>query len=209
MTRRIAPAPAGVPALEPIAQELYDTNDYPVAGTGSLTFFQNPSALGEIETNMVASGQLSYPQQFHAFGICFEIFPGYEEEATIGTQVSWAQEKIKLRERCFARLIIGSKDYLTLPGIHIPEGIGQVGVAVGDDGVGGANRVVVTQGFQDVKHGFELTVPQQGKIKPIHIPAQQSFRVELRWPNPLALVIAENPVKIRVFLIGVLWREVQ
>jgi len=207
MTRRVAPAAAGVPALEPIAQELYDTKDYPIAGTGTLTFFQNPSAVGEIETNMVASGQLPYPQQFHAFGICFEIFPNYDEAAAIGTDVTWAVEKVKLREKCFARLTIGSKDYLTLPGIHIPEGVGLTGVAVGDNA--GSNQVVVNHGFQDIKHGFELTVPQQGKIKPIHIPAQQSFRVELRWPIPLALTSVQEAVKIRMYLIGVLWREVQ
>ncbi|MBD3263627.1 MAG: hypothetical protein GF375_00815 [Candidatus Omnitrophica bacterium] len=207
MTRRVAPAPAGVPALEPIAQELYDTKDYPIAGTGTLTFFQNPSALGEIETNMVASGQLPYPQQFHAFGICFEIFPGYTELEAVGNNVSWNREKQKLREKCFLRLTIGSKDYLTLPGCHIPEGMGIAGFSAGDDTV--SNYASLTQGIQDIKHAFELTVPQAGKIKPIHIPAQQSFKVEIRWPTPLVLAVPEQPVKIRVYLVGILWREVQ
>jgi len=208
MTRRIAPAAAGIPALEPIAQELYDTKPYPIAGTGVLTFFQNPSAAGELETNMVASGQLPYPQQFHAFGIAVEIFPGYGEPELSGVDHLWAEEKIKLRERAFLKLTIGSKDYLTLPLVRVPEGLGySAGFALGDGTA--FDQTVISQGISDIKHAFELTVPQQGKIKPIHIPAQQSFRVEIRWPQPLPLVFMTVPVKIRTYLVGVLWREVQ
>lgn len=206
MTRRIAPEAAGVPALEPIAQDLYDTKLYPSLGTGILTFFQNPAVGSERETNMVSSGTLSYPKQFHAFGIAVEIFPAYLDTADIGVTEVFAQDKKKLREHAYLTLVIGSKDYLTLPLTRIPEGVGMTGAIAG----GATNSYAITHGVPDIKHAFELTVPQQGKIKPIHIPAQQSFRVDIRWPNILVLNGAhDNGIKVRVYLVGVLWREVQ
>ena len=208
MTRRIIPTAGGIPALEPVNQELYDTKPYPLIGTGTLDFFRN-SAVGELNSNMVASGQLPHPQQFHVFGIACEIFPGYDEADTHGVSAIWAQDKARMKEEAFLRLRIGAKDYLTTPLNRVPEGVGLAGVAAGTSLTGGP--IVVSNGLQDISHYYDVTVPQGGKIKPIHIPAQQSFFVQVRWPNLVAIDAygVDEPPLIRVYLVGVLWREVQ
>ena len=206
MTRRIAPSPAGVPALEPIRQDLYDTKEQD--GTVStLEFFRNPGIAGQAElaTNMQANGQLPYPQQFHVFGLNLEMIPVFGEDKVIGTdRVHWENKK-KVLELCFIRFRIGSKDYLVDPAKRIPQGLGPAGFGTG------AQELITafpSNGLQDIQHYYDVTIRQGGKIKPIHIPAQQSFFVQLVWPfgNP---AVEGGGWAFRAYLVGILWREVQ
>jgi hypothetical protein len=187
--------------LEPIRQDLYDTKLQAslVGLTGSLDFFKTPAA-GDINSNMQASGQLPHPQQFHAFGLACEILPGEDETAPAGVSDAWVSEKKKVRETSWLRLRIGSKDYLTIPLKRVPEGLGPAGVGGSvfaaippPDGIG---MTAITNGIQDLQHYYDLTIRQHGKVKPIHIPAQQSLTPTLE-------------MRFRVYLVGILWREVQ
>ena len=205
MARRIVPAAAGVPALEPIRQDLYDTAAQTIANpVATLDFFRTPGA-GELNSNMQGSGQLPHPQQYHAFGICAEIFGAEGVEADEVMAELWAAFKKKLRETAWLRLRIGSKDYLTIPLKRVPEGMGYAGVGAGGTDV---VSIPITNGVQDVQHYHDLTIKQMGKIKPIHIPAQQSFLVQVIWPA-LPPFADRYDFRIRVYLVGILWREVQ
>jgi len=206
MTRRIAPAPAGVPALEPVRQDLYDTK-LQDGTVSTLEFFRNPgiAGLAELATNMQANGQLPYPQQFHVFGLNLELVPYFPEEAQTGVDEAHWQNKKKVLETAFFRFHIGSKTYLIDPAKRIPASLGPVGFGTGAQA--GINAFP-TNGLQDIQHYYDVTIRQGGKIKPIHIPAQQSFYVQVVWPfgNP---AVEGGGWEVRAYLVGILWREVQ
>lgn len=206
--RRVIPAAPGIPALEPIKQDLYDTKEYPAAGASVLEFYRNPAA-GELNSNMAASGQLPHPQQFHAMGIAVEMLPEVAIDSLDGAYDAWAANKKKIREGAWIKLHIGAKDYLTLPLKRVPEGVGPSGFAAGADATPLTN-MFLTNGVQDLGHYYDLTIRMAGKVKPIHIPSQQSFFVQIYWPTliPHAFASAEH-VLVRVYLVGILWREVQ
>ena len=205
MTRRVAPAPPGVPALETIRQDLYDTKVQDGL-VSTLEFFRNPGIAGQAElaTNMQANGQLPYPQQFHVFGINLEFIPTFGEGASVSYDNAFWQNKKKVLELCFMRFRIGSKDYLVDPAKRIPAGLGPAGFANGAQAI----DAFPTNGLQDIQHYYDVTIRQGGKIKPIHIPAQQSFFIQLVWPfgNP---AVNRNGWAVRAYLVGILWREVQ
>jgi len=201
MTRRVAPAPPGVPALEPVRQDLYDTKAWEPA-TSSAEFFRNPG-IGEINTNMQANGQLPFPQQYHVFGLCLEVIPNYEDPNEVGTTTLNSANKKKLLEQLYLRFRIGSKDYLTVPMKRVPTGLSPFGYAGGNI----SQRLVYGNGLQDVQQYYDVTIRQGGKIKPIHIPAQQSFFVQV--VNPFGAFPVTNAWLFRCYLVGILWREVQ
>jgi hypothetical protein len=209
--RRVIASEAGTPTLEGVKQELYDTKIYPSAGTPLLEFFRNPSA-GELLSNMQASGQLPSPQEYHALGIAVEIFPLPDETARGRTTKAWAEDKRRILEGALFKFYVGVKNYLTLPLMRIPEGMGTAGFGAGVDTILNAGQVdyFLTNGVQDINHFYDVFVRLQNKKKPIHIPAQQAFYAQITWPNLVPLDFSKlEYAKIRVYLIGVLWREVQ
>lgn len=208
MDKRVIPAAPDIPGLEPLKQDMYDTKSYPAAGVAVLEFFRNPNPGGELFTNMAASGQLPYPQQYHAMGLAVEILPNVVCGAAAGGAAIWATEKKKIRENAWLKLHIGSKDYLTIPLKRVPEGVGPHGFGASALATG---IVALTNGVQDLSHHYDLTVRMGGKIQPIHIPSQQSFFVQIYWPQLVVHSFSGTGeyVIVRVYLAGVLWREVQ
>lgn len=210
--RRVVAAPQGRPVREVVRWELFDTKQYPAAGIGTLQFFLNP-AVTPLDSNMNGSGVLTNPQSFDAYGIAVEIFPQYEEAVADGISELWAIEKKKIREGAWLQLTVGIKPYLILPLKRIPEGMGFTGLSAGaDDTTGAVDEMVLTHGMQDVKHVYPLAVRIRGENVPIEIPAQQAFKVEIFWPTFIPTTETghtTNVVRVRVYLVGHLWREVQ
>jgi hypothetical protein len=218
--RRVVAQPVGRAALEVVKQDLYDTQDYPATGLGVLEFFKNPNVNGELWTNMVASGQLPNPQKFEVEGIAVEIFPellafyGTDVTAFAEFAIGWSADKAAILDGAWLKLKVGVKDYLTIPLRRIPGGVGPAGLAIGSLEVVD-NSALTTHGIQDVKHCYDVTIRLSGATRPILVPSQQSFLVALYWPNVIthglldvagkATVVA----KIRVYLIGTYYREVQ
>lgn len=278
----IFPAQPGKPVLEPIRQDLYDTREL-TRGLTYLRFFRNPNMHGEFYSNMMDSGQLPHPQQFHVFGIAVEAFPNPTQETGIE---NWNELKKRLMDAGVLEFTIGAKKYLTMPLGRIinasfpeeasapvdisasyvkfedPEEIEplpevdeeeipgkpkfdilhpvyepRVKIKTAKDMIPDDKkglciimtnpeeknfyhetfvqrekyeniRVIVTDTVQNVGH-YSLTTRQNGKIKPIQIPSQQSFFVTIRWPYQFEEgELANGTVYIRVYLTGVLWREV-
>lgn len=217
--RRVIAQPQGKAALEVVRQDLYDTQDYPAAGVGVLEFFKNPNVNGELWTNMVASGQLPNPQKFEVEGIAVEIFPALD--AFYGTDLlafaefamGWSSDKAAILDGAWLKLKVGVKDYLTIPLRRIPGGVGPAGFAVGSlEAVD--NSALMTHGIQDVKHCYDVTIRLSGATRPILVPSQQSFLVALYWPAIITHGLLNSKggaiaAKIRVYLIGNYYREVQ
>jgi len=211
--RRFVQAPRGEAVREVVNWELYDTKEYNADGTTTtLTFYQNPTQTNRLWSNMHASGQLTDPQEIDIYGTAVEILPSDDQNAYTAIYDAWAAEKKKLRELALYELYIGSKPYLVEPLIRIPEGMGYTGVTSGAD-AGGPNLLFLTHGRQNVKHFYPLGVPIKGVLDPLTIPSNQSFYVQITWPEG-ALDIDDTgrsglTVSIRVYLIGHLKREVQ
>lgn len=212
--RRFVQEPIGQAVREVVAWELFDTKPFLNDGTtNALTFFLNPSALGPLYTNMHVSGQLSNPDKMDVYGVAIEIFPDFDQNRALGIGELWASEKKKIREGCWIEFWVGTKTYLILPLLRIPEGMGATGITAGaDTDTGSLHEMLLTHGLQDVKHYYPVGVPIKGILDPVEIPSQQGFRVVLQWPNPPNLSATGQSgldVLIRVFLIGNLWRSVQ
>jgi hypothetical protein len=98
---------------------------------------------------------------------------------------------------------------------RIPAGVGPAGFALSAlEGVD--NSALTTHGIQDIKHHYDVTIRLSGATRPILVPSQQSFLVALYWPAVIAhsLMLAGEirthaVAKIRVYLIGNYYREVQ
>jgi hypothetical protein len=208
--RRVIASEAGTPTLEGVKQELYDTKLYPGLGTPLLEFFRNPGQ-GELLSNMQASGQLPSPQEFHVLGIAVEIFPLPDQVTSrLRNSKEWIEDKRRVLEGALFKFYVGVKNYLTLPLMRIPEGMGAVGFGAASDVAKTQIDYFLTNGIQDINHYYDVYVRLQNKKKPIHIPAQQAFYAQITWPTLVPLTYSTfDFAKIRVYLIGVLWREVQ
>ena len=213
--RRIWEEPVGVPGLEPVNEPLYDTQVYPLAGVAQLVFFtQGLGGRTLRETNVPIAGALPNPQQFHIYGV--QMTP-----SLLGSAVSAAANTVladlgAIIENSFFRLFIGTKSYVEVASVAVPSGNGISGfaatTAIGTDIAAATNGVAHKNNFYDV------TVKIGRSRKPIHLPPQQNFRASLIFPGPAATAITTNVTiggaaqggwPLRVFLLGIRWREIQ
>jgi hypothetical protein len=205
VTRRLVGTMPGRPMLEGIKQDLYDTKVYPALGINQLEFFRNPAA-GELLSNMQSSGQLPHPQEFHILGIAVEIIPNIAAAVATRTDVTWVQDKRNILSNAYIKFNVGTKNYLTLPLMRVPEGLGEVGIGAG--GAGSVAECFLNNGIPDINHYYDVTI-KLAKRKPIHIPSQQSFYAQIFWPVVTPTGLSSLIGAIRVYLIGILWREIQ
>lgn len=205
--RRIIASVPGTPGLEPINQPLYDAETYPAAGTGQLVFFRDVTGKDEVDTNIPTSGALPNPQQFHLYGI--QIIPSFVSQTFFedGTG-SGLGDLATLLSTGFIRLIIGNKAYKVENLQMVPSGHGLAGFAAADALVNATGLVSAHNGVAHENNFLDTTVRVGRSRRPIHIPPQQAFRVELVWPTSPAVPSGED-VKLWVRLLGVLFREVQ
>jgi len=208
--RRFIEAQQGLPVREVVRQDIYDTKVLPQGGIASLTFFTQPTA-GMINSNMVGQGMLARPKEFYCLGIAIQVFPGWTADMDDGITDTWAAYKKKIYEGGYVYFWVGDKLYTTSPLKRFPEGTGNAGMGTGGED---NNTILFCNGLQDINHYWETCVHNVGnmKKKPIHIMFQQSFSVVVTWPTQATA----NPgfgtgldARIRVYLRGYLWREVQ
>jgi hypothetical protein len=214
--RRIVAEQPGVPALEPINEPLYDTQTYPLAGTSNLVFFtQGLGGRTTRETNVPIAGALPNPQQFHIYGL--QLVPATLAQSQFGAAANQAMtDQATIIDNSFFRLFIGTKNYVEVSTVFIPNGHGLTG-AVGT-AIAGSATVSVHNGVAHQNNYYDVTVKVGHARKPIHLPPQQNFRCELVFPGPGAVAVTTNVsiggvlqggIPMKVFLLGIKWREVQ
>jgi hypothetical protein len=215
-SRRIIASEPGVPGLEPINEPLYDTQTYPVAGVAQLVFFATGLGGRTLrETNVPIAGALPNPQQFHIYGA--QLCPSMLATAQVATAAAMQRtvsDQAALIENSFFRLFIGTKSYIEVASVFVPNGHGLVGFAATTAG----EIASATNGVAHQNNFYDVTVKVNRSRLAIHVPPQQNFRVTLEYPGPGATAVVTNVtiggaatggIPIRVFLLGIKWREVQ
>jgi hypothetical protein len=206
VNRRIAAEPVGLPGLEPINEPLFDTQNLPLAGTPSLRFFGQGIGVGgqtQADTNLPISGALPNPQQFHCYGV--QLVPQASVAADdVGAATARINDIALMLDTSFLRLFIGTKSYFEVKTVFIPSGHGLIGAVATT--ITDRELYAVTNGVPHQNNYYDVTVRLNRKRKPIHIPPQQAFRVELNFPVAQAFSAAFD---VSVFMIGIRWREIQ
>jgi hypothetical protein len=185
-----------------ITQPLYDTQQYPAAGTAQpLTFFQTPKGQGQTlfgaagqtknltDTNMRLAGSLPSPWTHEIFTIQLDILP-----VGLSTVVTIANDAYLVLQACNVVLEIGSKQFLEIPGIHLPAGAGLEGFSASTGTATSAHS-----GIADPRAVFALS-------RSITLLENENFAVYVTTPNAPTPVAAVN---LRVYLGGELTRSVQ
>lgn len=189
--------PAALPGgnLEAYHQPYYDTQTYPAAGIGELTYFQDVSNDRSL-SNMEAQGQFPDPKFFRLFGIMCDIL--------LPNAVDAWDDMVNLISigRPMLSLTISDKLYGPIPlqMCHTSGGIQGFGTHAAATTVAATTIDVVTQyannGIQD--GGFS----HDGAIL---IPPKIGFNINVRWGNAQAVA---NDTLIRVLLDGVIYRRI-
>jgi len=217
VSRRIVADQPGIPALEPINEPLYDSQVYIAAGQGQLTYFtQGLAGRTTRETNVPIAGALPNPQQFHIYGI--QIVPYFLAASQAGAagQLALTDQAI-IYDNSFFRLFIGTKNYVEVATTFIPNGHGLTGT-VATTTATPYSVVSLHNGVAHQNNYYDVTVKVGHSRKPIHLPPQQNFRAEIVFPGPALsavttqVVIGGNNtggIPIKLFLLGIKWREVQ
>ena len=214
----------GLPKLEGIRTEIFDTRELSPSGESLIEFFFNPNPDPHL-SNMSGSGQLIYPQQLTIFGVVLRVYQkpvkNHVDEKAIKSLVSF----LELRQMLFAnaniRFIIGSKSYLDIPVNSVLqelasgelEEISAFSVPIKDEKgniVESWKRAIPLDGENPPDRFYDVTIPVNDKIKPLHIPPQQSFKTKIDWKEPISYAPdLLGKVFVRTGLSGILWREVQ
>lgn len=185
--------PAALPGgnLEAFHQPYYDTQTYPAAGIGELTFFQTVANDRSI-SNMEAQGQFPDPKFFRLFGIMADIILPNDPAA-------WDDLNALVSEgRPTLALTISDKLYGPIPlqMCHCSGGIQGFGVAATTVAATTIDNQWANNGIQD--GGFS----HDGAIL---IPPKIGFSVSVRWGNAQAVA---NDTLIRIILDGVIYRRI-
>lgn len=117
MAKRIIPSLQGIPYLEPLRHEVYDTKILPPDGITQMEFFSKPDLNNRLMTNMYRAKTFPSPQQFHVFGLAIE---AYSVHPHIDQKIVKATSTFdELRKLLFAnaviRFLVGRKWYLEIP----------------------------------------------------------------------------------------------
>lgn len=190
-----------------ITQPLYDTQQYPAAGTSSpLAFFQVPKGQGTTlfgtgpknltDTNMRTAGSLPSPWTFEIFTV--QIF-ALSNEANPQDALTMFSDIASVLNAGNLVLNIGSKQFLEIPIIHTPGGAGIDGVASQAGAVAATQIESVHSGVADPKAVFVLS-------RTITLLENENFDVQLTVPNAPTPTAAVN---LRCYLGGELTRSIQ
>lgn len=190
--------------IEGIRQSLYDFQEYPVAGTTSLTFFQVPvgqSGKTKADTNMDIAGALAAPKRFFVESIEVMFFPGGTiARSDASLTLSMADDVYQVAKSGYLDFFIGSKSYLTEAPIgRFPP---KTGVKI-------ASAIATTNTNVTNKIEYAVFGGVPYKLDPgILLVPTQNFNVTLNWPTPVALP-SGNAARIGVILNGILYRNSQ
>jgi hypothetical protein len=182
----------GKPLLEWIKQPLYDRAATTTATTTQLTFFSSPlsATKTKVDTNMVMAGSLPKPRVIDIYGIFVQCAPG-----------TTLADLRKFYNNAYFSLDIGSKNYLEVPMLGMPSGLGLIGTAVRDTSGTPTTVDEFTNGVPHLSNIFNVSL----KGLPLHIPSLQNFSCTI-YINPTQTFSAA--FNVTVYLWGVTGREV-
>lgn len=189
--------------VEVIWQPTYEIQAYPLAGTTSLTFFQNTVGAGGLtlaDTNMEAAGQFPRPKEFLITGIQIFYEPGnvVAQNDPAAVQENWNDVSDVMNGAGFLRLFIGSKDYL----VDAPLSKFTTQFRLG--GVASA-AAATTTAATDVGAIVDYAVHtgRYYSITPVKLPSNQNFNVSVNFPTAIPTLTAG---RIGVILDGFQYR---
>lgn len=193
-----SPTPRAV--LRPLKQPLYDTENVPSAGgVAQLIFFQRPfgqnianapvAAKTYSDTNMQQASQLGTPQEFDLFGF----------NVRLGDTVTLADFQAVMDQGHLVFNFGQGRPWLRTQLADFPTGCGPTGATAIDGAAAQVVHDLPVQGPPSTKEFYNFCV---GK-KPVRIRSNETFNVEINWPNG-----APNPVvfvRVTVLLRGILY----
>jgi hypothetical protein len=192
-------------ALEFIADTLYDTQTYALAGQTQLTYFQTASTLGTLATtNMPLAGLLPDRQGFLVMSIrCYpQLQPGSNARAASGSpQVGANNDMLTIVGGGVVSFNFLNKDYGKFPLWLLPAGGGVAGwgAAEGATADPGGEIEFANNGIADARNIYVLE-------QPLFLPPMTKLGVTVNW-NAAAPIIRATPVKL--VLDGLMVRPVQ
>jgi hypothetical protein len=186
--------------LRPLKQPLYDTENVPSAGgVAQLIFFQRPfgqaianapvAAKTYSDTNMTQASQLGTPQEFDLYGF----------NVRLGDTVTVADFQAVMDLGNFVFNFGQGRPWLRTQLADLPSGMSPAGSLSIDGAAAQVLHDIVTQGVPSGKEMYNFCVEK----KPIRIRSNETFNVEINWPNG-----APNPavfVRVTVILRGILY----
>lgn len=193
--------------VESIPYSIYDSQTYPAAGIGSLTYFQATNADVTL-TNVEAGGQLPEPQWFELQYLYLDFMRGgvtnQEASAAATNQVGIATdiETILKNARGVAQLQVAQKLYGQRPLTMLQASggaVGSIAVGIGED-AGTSDRAQ-----QLAQNGLIGNGLYYGGS--VVIPPKQNFKLILAFQPALVPISAD--VILRVTMDGVLHRSVR
>jgi hypothetical protein len=169
----------------------------------SIRFFVDVQNKTRLETNLQASGVLSSLNEFEAraLRVVFSSLHRFDPKDKLKPEFNEAELLADFINNSVTTLIVGEKVMMEMPTWFFPGGAG----------VQSASPTVSTHGDPNPRATFHFA-------EPVFIDKQQSFRVEILFPqgvpgqgdpDPHRLANAEGPIRIWVVLDGYLTRDVQ
>lgn len=197
--------------VESIWQPLYDTVDYPAAGTTNIKFFQNQigsqgNTITAEMTNMKAAGTISSPQQMLVTGIQLDFQPSAAlaqiHAATPADLEDYLNDVQAVLRAGVVTFLVGNKNQLTdAPiGRFPPSNSLSVDSALSDGTTLAANQVSGISYAQGIGQLYTLS--------PLNIPWAQNFDVSVNFDANVPLPSGDDGT-LRCYLQGYLYRSVQ
>lgn len=193
-------SPAATPFLRPLRNPIYDSEIYPAAGIGNLSFFRDvrnfvtaPGLVKQlVDTNLEQPRTLGRPNKFDLVGLNLELQRG----AAIA-------DREALNRNAFCEFTFGTNvSWLRIPARKIPEGVGQYGHVSLSGFAAATEQSVMSNGVPATNQIYNMTTPDK-KARPIL--SQESFGATLNFGDtPPA--ISEN-LKYTLYLVGTLYNS--
>ena len=188
--RTVQDAQSGEIKLEAIHQPIYDRAQIIAAATYS--FFQNPAGRNQFQTNVTTAGQLSWPKRFSVKAL--RAVPSFSALAT---------DLLSYFDNSIFRVVVGEKNYLTLPAMLITPGVGLAIQLL----TGAAAPLAPANGQNYGQHGWPEHRNIYSLIHSIYIPPVQNFVVSIEVLTGVTL--SQAGFGMHVYLEGELLREIQ
>lgn len=186
--------------LRPLKNPLYDTESVPASAVTSRTYFARPQGSADAsaaiasktasETNLTQQGQITVPNQFKLFGFTYEVQAGT-------TLADW---RLLYNSALFTFTFGGTRTYLQVPLLRIPQGMGPEGFAAIDGNTSNVQAVEVHNGLGQVSNYYNF----EYKKATMHIQSAENFGVVVSYSATSGISISAA-TRTRAYLIGVLF----
>lgn len=192
---------------------LYDSANYPAAGSAQITLFQTPAGSGGktlADTNMQSAGQVQSPNVFVVTGIELKFLSGQNiellEAAAVGNYISDVQSFYQgtpgTNNSGYLEFSSGQSYYVREP-LHAfpPSNRLNVQAATSNATTAAAAQFYIADYAENSGIPFE--------IAPLALPSNQTFQVTLNWPLGLVPMPSTKIGKVFVKLNGWMYRPAQ